>query len=82
MFHNKKLFIAFFMYGYFYKHLLNSIFISLNNYLGYAYIFEIENSITQMFKWYVNLQLNHSAIGFLISLELFFMILATIVTLM
>lgn len=79
--HRKKLLLSFFMFGYFYKHLLNSVFISFNNYLGYAYIFKIENGVTKIFNWYINLQLKLSQNFFLFCLELTFVLAAIILTL-
>lgn len=78
--HKKKLLLFFFIFGYFYKHLLNSVFISFNNYLGYAYIFKIENKITKAFSWYINLQLKSSQNFFLFCLELIFILAAIILT--
>lgn len=80
IFQNKKLLLSFFIFGYFYKHLINSVLISLNNYLAYTYLFKVENSLSRIFKWYINLQLKFSATTFLVSLEVFFFLVALILT--
>ena len=38
----------------FYSHFIYSIFVTINNYLGYIHVFKIENSFTKISTWYIN----------------------------
>jgi hypothetical protein len=79
VFHNRKLFLSFFFYGYFYKHLFFSLYITANNYLSYLYIHKIENSFTSLSQWYINVELSVEPYFFVI-LEVAFTIIAIFFT--
>jgi hypothetical protein len=57
VFHKKKLLLSFFIFGYFSKQLFYSIYITVNNYLSYIYIFKIENVFTKISTWYINIEI-------------------------
>jgi hypothetical protein len=50
---NKKLLISFIILGCFYSHLINLVPTVINNYLGYVYLFRIENAFSKVSTYYI-----------------------------
>jgi hypothetical protein len=53
LFHNRRLFFSYIGLGYFYFHLFCSAYCTVNNYLGYVYLFDQNNILYIMAKPYI-----------------------------
>ncbi len=60
VFHNKKLIISFFFFGLIYKNIFYTIFIVIQNYLGYVYLFKKDNFLTEIANVYIKAQIDYS----------------------
>ena len=76
-FHKKKLLLSFFFYGWFIKQFFYTIFVVINNYLGYMYIFKIENSITAFSTLFRNIEISTHPY-FFPGIETIFILITTI----
>lgn len=79
VFHHKKLLLSFFLYGCFFKQFFYTTFIVINNYLGYIYIFKIENFITAFSTWFRNMEIENYPYFFPVA-EAIFIIIGIIYT--
>lgn len=52
--HNYKLLLCLIVFGTFYSHLFYSVFITINNYLGYIYIYRIGSVLSKISTFYIN----------------------------
>jgi hypothetical protein len=53
IFHNKYLFFSYSLLGFFYLHFFISIYCTINNYLGYIYIFDHSNPLIKIARSYI-----------------------------
>jgi hypothetical protein len=51
---DKRLFLSFLVLTCFHSHFLYSVFVVINNYLSYLYLFKIDNSINQLANKYIS----------------------------
>lgn len=58
LFRNTKVAMSFLLIGFFFTHFYCSIFVSINNYLSYIFLFDIENSFTRISFWYITVVKN------------------------
>jgi hypothetical protein len=54
VFQKKKLFLSIIVITFFYSHLLYSAFLTINNYLHFVYISDMESPVTKISVWYIN----------------------------
>jgi len=54
VFQNKKLLISYIILGTFYSHLMYTVFVTINNYLGYIYLYRIGNALSAISTFYLN----------------------------
>jgi len=54
LFKNKKLLSSYIVLGTFYSHLVYSVFVCMNNYLGYIFIYQIRNVFSNISNLYIN----------------------------
>jgi hypothetical protein len=77
IFNKIKLILSFLLIGYFYKHLFYSIFVTINNYLSYIYLYRLENSLSKISTWYINKEIMYIHFFFPIAHVLFYIIAFT-----
>lgn len=77
--HKMKLLLGFFFYGWFIKQFFYTIFVVINNYLGYIYIFKVENFITAFSTWFRNIEISTYPFFFPV-IEIFFIFIITCYT--
>jgi len=71
VYQNKKMFLSFFVLGCFYSHLFCSIFLTVNNYLSYIYLFGIENGLSRIALLYLTFETKCKPFFFIFAYSLF-----------
>jgi hypothetical protein len=75
IFLNKKMLISFFILGIFYSHLFCSIFLTINNYLSYIYLFDVKSSLREISILYLTIETKYNPYFFYYAYS-FFILLA------
>ena len=57
VFHKKRLLISVIIFSCFYSHFFASVFVTINNYLNYLYLYRIENVLTRISTCYINIEM-------------------------
>jgi hypothetical protein len=75
IFLNKKMLISFFILGIFYSHLFCSIFLTINNYFSYIYLFDVKSSLREISILYLTIETKYNPYFFYYAYS-FFILLA------
>jgi hypothetical protein len=72
VFYNSKMIVSIILLCLFYSHLCSLVFVTINNYLNYIFLYKIENFLTKISAWYLNIGL--------VSQPLYFLYIKTLLT--